>query len=126
MVPVSPHEWHGVVADWLQHGRFTTPHSCAATVLARGSVVPKYHEGMPLVHALDLYERKVCPTGNVWAVAEGMTNRQVASSAGAPVPWLSGPRCWFYRARKAGTSIDGLSFCFASGRVANIIHAVHT
>lgn len=81
---------------------------------------------MPLVHALDLYERKVCPTGNVWAVAEGMTNRQVASSAGAPVPWLSGPRCWFYRARKAGTSIDGLSFCFASGRVANIIHAVHT
>jgi len=80
---------------------------------------------MPLVHALDLYERKVCPTGDVWSVTVGMSDRQVAAVAGAPVPWLSGPRCWFYRAHKAGTSIDGLGFCFASGRVTAIKTAVH-
>jgi hypothetical protein len=28
-------------------------------------------------------------------------------------------------ARQAGSSIDGLSFCFACGRVANIVDAVH-
>lgn len=124
--PVSSKEWLDVLNGWLAHDRFTQAHSCASVVVARTHAPPKYREGTPLVHALDLYERKVCPAGNVWAVAEGMTNRQVASIAGAPVPWMSGPRCWFYRARMAGTSIDGLSFCFVSGRVANIIHAVHT
>lgn len=114
-----------MVNDWLKHGAFTQPHSCAATVVARSDVAPKYREGMPLVHALDLYERKVCRSGTVWSVRVGMTNRQVASIAGAPVPWMSGPRCWFYRAYESMTSIDGLSICFASGRVAAIRQAVH-
>jgi hypothetical protein len=80
---------------------------------------------MPLVHALDLYERQVCSAGDVWAVKVGMTDRQVAAIAGAPVPWRSGPRCWQYRASRAGTSVDGLAVCFVSGRVSEIKTAVH-
>jgi hypothetical protein len=123
--PVTSKEWLAVLNDWLGHSRFSEPHSCAAVVVARTHAPPRYREGTPLVHALDVYERAICPTGNVWAVRDGMTNRQVASTAGAPVPWLSGPRCWFYRAKKTGTSIDGLGFCFASGRVTQIKTAVH-
>jgi len=123
--PVSSKEWLAVLNDWLAHDRFTKAHSCAAVVVARTHAPPKYREGTPLVHALDVYERAICPLGNVWAIKDGMTDRQVASTAGAPVPWLSGPRCWFYRAKRAGTSIDGLGFCFASGRVADIKTAVH-
>lgn len=123
--PVSSKEWLAVLNDWLAHDRFTQAHSCAAVVVARTHAPPKYREGTPLVHALDVYERAICPAGNVWAIKDGMTDRQVASTAGAPVPWLSGPRCWFYRAKRTGTSIDGLGFCFASGRVADIKTAVH-
>jgi hypothetical protein len=54
-----------------------------------------------------------------------MSDRQVAGLAGAPVPWMSGPRCWFYRAQRVGTSIDGLGFCFSSGRVSAIKTAFH-
>ena len=123
--PVSLKEWLAVLNDWLAHDPFTQTHSCAAVVVARTHAPPKYREGSPLVHALDVYERAICHAGNVWAIRDGMTDRQVASTAGAPVPWLSGPRCWFYRAKRAGTSIDGLSFCFVSGRVADIKTAVH-
>jgi hypothetical protein len=81
---------------------------------------------MPLVHALDVYERKLCPAGDVWAVRTGMTDRQVALIAGAPIPWLSGPHCWNYHATKPGTSVDGLGFCFdQAGRVAGIKTAFH-
>ena len=123
--PVTSKEWLAVLNDWLSHDRFSQQHSCAAVVVARTHAPPKYREGSPVVHALDVYERSVCPAGNVWAIKVGMTDRQVASTAGAPVPWLSGPRCWFYRAKRPGTSIDGLGFCFASGRVADIKTAVH-
>ena len=123
--PVSSTEWQAVLNDWLAHDRFAQAHSCAAVVVARTHAPPKYREGTLLVHAFDLYERAICHAGNVWAIKDGMTDRQVASTAGAPVPWLSGPRCWFYRAKRAGTSIDGLSFCFVSGRVADIKTAVH-
>lgn len=123
--PVTSKESHAVLTDWLAHDRFTHTHSCAAVVVARTHAPPKYREGTPLVHALDVYEQAICHAGNVWAIKDGMTDRQVASTAGAPVPWLSGPRCWFYRAKRAETSIDGLGFCFASGRVADIKTAVH-
>lgn len=123
--PVSGKEWRAVVMDWETHGRFSEAHSCAATVVARSSVVPRFHEGMPVVHALDLYERHVCRQGSVWAVKVGMSNREVVALAGAPVPWMSGPHCWFYRARQPGTPIDGLGFCLASGRVAAVKTAVH-
>lgn len=124
--PITEREWHAVVSDWLAHGRFAQQHGCAAVVVARTRVVPAYHEGMPLVHALDVYERKLCPTGDVWAVRVGMTNRTVASVAGAPIPWLSGPNRWLYHTSKAGTSIDGLGFYFdRAGKVATIKTAVH-
>lgn len=124
--PVSFKEWQSVISDWGSHGRFSASHSCAAVVVARSRVAPAYHEGMPLVHALDLYERKVCLTGNVWAVQEGMTDRQVASIAGAPVPWTSGPHCWNYHTSKPGTSIDARTFCFAAnGKVSAIRTGYH-
>ncbi len=123
--PVTGKEWNSVVSDWAMHGKLAQPHSCAATVVARSRVVPAYHEGMPLVRDLDLYERQVCKPGNVWAVKVGMSDREVVTLAGAPVPWMSGPHCWFYRARQPGTSIDGLGFCFSAGRVSAIRTAVH-
>ena len=124
--PLTGNEWRAVVNDWSMHGRFAQRHPCAAVVVARSRVVPAYREGTPLVHALDVYERKLCPAGDVWAVQTGMTDREVVSLAGPPIPWRSGPHCWQYHASKAGTSIDGLAFCFdEAGRVAAIKTAVH-
>jgi hypothetical protein len=54
-----------------------------------------------------------------------MPDRQVASVAGAPIPWLSGPNCWAYHTTQAGPSIDGRSFCFTAGRVTLIRTAYH-
>jgi hypothetical protein len=123
--PVTGKEWHSVVNDWFVHGRFAEGHTCAAVVVARSRVVPACHEGMPLVHALDVYERRLCPAGDVWAVRIGMSDREVASTAGAPIPWRSGPHCWLYHASKAGTPIDRLRVCFKAGRVAAIQYGIH-
>jgi hypothetical protein len=98
--PVTVKEWHAVIADWSMHGRMTQPYSCAAVVVARTRVVPAYREGTPLVHALDLSVRSTCHGWWGSAAGEvriGMSDRAVAELAGAPVPWLSGPRCWTYR-----------------------------
>ena len=122
---VSEREWAAVISDWRAHGRFAGRHSCAAVIVARTHAPPMYKEGTPLVHALDLYERKLCLPGNVWAVRQGMSDRDVASVAGAPIPWLSGPHCWSYHATKSGTSVDGLRFCFTGGRVSEIDTAFH-
>jgi hypothetical protein len=67
----------------------------------------------------------ICPSGNVWAIKVGMSDQQVASIAGAPVPWLSGPRCWNYHASRPGTSIAGRTFFFTNGYVTRILTAVH-
>jgi hypothetical protein len=124
--PVTGNEWRAVVSDWSMHGRFAQRHPCAAVVVARSRAVPAYREGTSLVHALDMYERKLCSAGDVWAVQTGMTDREVVSLAGAPIPWRSGPHCWQYHASKPGTSIDGLAFCFdRRGRVAAIKTGVH-
>jgi hypothetical protein len=37
-LPVTRTEWHSVLSDWLQHGRFLNSHSCAAAVVARSRV----------------------------------------------------------------------------------------
>jgi hypothetical protein len=123
--PVTGKEWHAVVNDWFVHGRFAERHTCAEVVVARSRVVPAYHEGMPLVHELDLYERRLCHAGDVWAVEVGMSDREVASTAGAPIPWRSGSHCWLYHASKPGTPIDRLRVCFKAGYVATIKLAVH-
>ena len=121
--PVTGKEWHAVIADWSMHGRITQPHSCAAVVVARTRVVPTYREGTPLVHALDLAERSICHGwwGSVAGkVTVGMSDRTVAETAGGPVPWLSGPRCWTYRA-------SARTICFNDrGYVDRIIVVVHT
>jgi hypothetical protein len=123
--PVTGQEWQAVINEWFIYGRFVHEHACPAVVVARSRVGRKYHGPMALVHALDLFERKLCPAGNVWAVRLGMSDREVASVAGAPIPWRSGPHCWLYHASKAGTSIDRLRVCFKAGRVAAIQAGVH-
>jgi len=122
--PVDGKDWRSVLSDWGAYGRFTQPHSCAAVVVARAAATSL--KGDPVLNALNAYERRVCVRGNVWAVQVGMSNTDVATVAGAPIPWLSGPHCWSYHAGKQGTSIDGLTFCFdRTGRVADIKTAFH-
>jgi outer membrane protein assembly factor BamE (lipoprotein component of BamABCDE complex) len=64
---------------------------------------------------------------DVFAVKKGMTRAEVLSTAGKPYrrngPYGRG--CWFYRASKKGTSIDGMTFCFVNGRVSLVQTAVH-
>lgn len=115
--PVSPHEWAVVLSDWLKHGRFAGRHSCAAVVVARTHAPPTYKEGTPLVHALDVYERSTCSgSGSAAAIRVGMSDRRVADLAGAPVPWRSGPHCWWYR-----KPVYGRSVCFSSDGYVNRI-----
>jgi hypothetical protein len=120
--PVTGKEWHAVIADWSMHGRLAQPHSCAAVVVARTRVVPAYHEGAPLVHALDLSERSACHgwwESTARKVKIGMSDRAVADIAGAPVPWLSGPHCWTYRT-------SARTICFNQrGYVDRILFIVH-
>ena len=120
--PVTPAEAAAVRTDWFAHHRFAERHSCAAVVVARADAPPAYKEGTPFVHALDLDERAVCTTSaSAAAVRVGMSNRAVAETAGAPVPWRSGPYCWWYRKPD-----DGRRICFdARGYVDRIQIAVH-
>jgi hypothetical protein len=120
--PVTGKEWHAVIVDWSMHGRMMQRHSCGAVVVARTRVVPAYREGTPLVRALDLSERSIC--GGWWSsgaekVKLGMSDRAVAETAGAPVPWLSGPHCWTYR-------VAARTICFDNrGYVNRILIIVH-
>jgi outer membrane protein assembly factor BamE (lipoprotein component of BamABCDE complex) len=59
----------------------------------------------------------------VFAVKTGMTKQQVLKLAGSP--YHSGPNCWLYHASKQGTTIDGMRFCFADGRVSLIQTSAH-
>jgi hypothetical protein len=56
-----------------------------------------------------------------------MTEANVVATAGKPYrrggPYGRG--CWFYRASKKGTSIDGMRLCFMSGRVSLVQTAMH-
>ncbi len=124
--PVTRAEWKAVLNDWFAHGRFARRHSCTAAVVARSHTAPAFREGSALVLALDRFERSRCArNGDPWGVKRGMTDREVGTIAGAPVPWLSGPRCWLYRKDKPGTSIDGARYCFTRGRVTLVQIAVH-
>lgn len=124
--PVTQSEWRAALADVVAHGRFSASHSCAAVVVARTHAPPTYREGSTVVHLLDQFLYTRCRRfGNLALIRVGMTDRQVVNVAGAPVPWLSGPRCWFYRTHRPGTAIDGMGFCFSAGRVDAIQTAVH-
>jgi hypothetical protein len=52
-----------------------------------------------------------------------MSKQEVEKLAGHP--YRAGPNCWLYHASKSGTSIDGMRFCFTSGRVSELQTAVH-
>jgi len=122
--PVSTREWQSVLKDWLVHGRFSQPHSCAAAVVARTHAPPAYKEGTPLVDALNLYELKACrsPRHDPGAVEVGMSNRQVAALAGVPLPRFSGTKSWAY---PYGHFAIGLRFYFSpAGYVALVQRAV--
>jgi len=109
--PVTDRAWKAVLSDWLTHGTFAEPHSCAAAVVARTHAPPTYKEGSPLVDALDVYELSLCPSsGTPLVVRVGMSNTQVAEIGGVPVPSKSGPHCWLYRWADLG--VDGARICF--------------
>lgn len=111
-----------MITDWLEHGKFSSAHSCAAVVVARAHAAPAFAEGTPLVGALDLSERRLCRyPGNAAAVTVGMSDRQVANIAGVPVPWQSGPHSWLYRAPGDGRRI----YFTDSGYASKILIAQH-
>jgi hypothetical protein len=66
-------------------------------------------------------------SSGVFSVTKGMSRAQVIAIAGKPYRrgGAVGPNCWFYRASKKGTSIDGMRFCFKAGRVSKVQFAVH-
>jgi hypothetical protein len=123
--PVPGREWKAAINDWFARGELSTAHSCAAAVVARSHVQRSKH--LQLARALDKYARRICRSNpDPWVATIGMSNRDVATKAGAPVPGLSGPSCWYYRAKRPETSIVGLDICFdRRGYVARIIRAVH-
>jgi hypothetical protein len=59
----------------------------------------------------------------VFAGKKGMTKQQVQKFAGSPD--LRGPNSWLYHTSRNGSSIDGMRFCFTSGKVSLIQTAVH-
>jgi hypothetical protein len=112
--PVPARDWHAVVNDVLMHGRLGQTHSCAAVVVARAaaSTAPP-----ALKVALNRAEGRVCRRGDATRIAAGMSDTDVVRVAGAPVPWLSGPHCWVYRAVRR--------VCFSGGRVTRVQEVVH-
>jgi hypothetical protein len=94
-------------------------------VVARSHVTRNKGEALAL--ALNKFERLRCVTdGDPWTIARGMSNREVVTRAGAPVPWLSGPNCWYYRKARANTNIVGRTICFdRRGYVVDIDTALH-
>ena len=73
------------------------------------------------MHALDLYEIHVCRTpGNASGVLPGMSNREVAVTAGMPVPWMSDTHSWNYRLPGDGERV----FFTSSGYVSRVGHSV--
>jgi hypothetical protein len=63
----------------------------------------------------------------VFSVKRGMTEQQVRKVAGAPHARTRYGKsfCLRYYATKHGTPIDGMCFCFASGRVSLVQTSMH-
>lgn len=121
--PVSARAWQATISDYYRGG-LTRRDSCAATVVARAHLLPRFKEGTRIVTAFDRHERLVCPEPHdVMRIRVGMTDRYVANTFGWPVPWLSGPVRWLYRARVAGTSVDGVVVTFRNGTVTGVAFA---
>jgi len=123
--PVSGRQWRAAISDYYAFG-LSGADSCAATVVARTHLPPRFKEGTAIVHAFDLHERAVCTgTANPLSAIAGMTDAQIADMFGPPIPWRSGPRCWDYHASKAGTSVDGVRICFRQGVVSEVQRSMH-
>jgi hypothetical protein len=125
--PVAGREWKAVVSDWFGDRRLGSRHSCAAIVVARSRID---REKQPqLARDLSKFAQLRCISdGDPWAVVRGMSNREVATRAGAPVPWMSGPKCWYYKTWKpnADTNIVGRRICFDErGYAARFVTALH-
>jgi hypothetical protein len=103
-----------VLNDVLEHGRLGHTRSCAAVVVARAAASTAPPD---LKVALNRAEGTVCRSGDATRIASGMSNTDVVRVAGAPVPWLSGPHCWVYRAVRR--------VCFSGGRVTRVQEVVH-
>jgi len=106
--PVSGRQWRAAISDYYAFG-LSGADSCAATVVARTHLPPRFKEG----------------TANPLSAIAGMTDAQIADMFGPPIPWRSGPRCWDYHASKAGTSVDGVRICFRQGVVSEVQRSMH-
>lgn len=123
--PVLSAQWKAAISDYYASG-LSRADSCAATVVARTHLPPRFKEGTAIVHAFDLHERAVCTgTANPLSATVGMSDSEVADIFGPPIPWRSGPRCWDYHASSADTSIDGVRICFSNGVVSKIQRSLH-
>jgi hypothetical protein len=123
--PVSGGQWKAAISNYFSSG-LNSSDSCAATVVARTHLPPRFTEGTAIVHAFDVHARSVC-TGNADPLTAkvGMTDAQVADAFGAPISWNSGPNCWLYHTVKTGTSIDRERVCFVNGVVSTVQLGVH-
>jgi hypothetical protein len=127
--PVAAEEWKAVTADWLSDGRISGEHSCAAIVVARSHVSRRTDP--QLARALVNRAHTDCDSWGPLSedlswIKHGMSNREVATRAGAPVPWLSSSACWYYNRYKPNTSIAGYQICFdVRGHVTHIRTSQH-
>jgi hypothetical protein len=125
--PVAAREWKAVDSDWFSDRGRSSRHSCAAIVVARSHIDREKHPQLArdLSRLADL---RCVRDGDPWAVVRGMSNREVATRAGAPVPWMSGPKCWYYNTWKpnADTNVVGRTICFDErGYAATFTRALH-
>src|SRR5690242_4847290 len=97
--PVSGHAWNAVVDDWLDNGRFDHPHSCAAVVVAATNASGFHPAYSTFPHDIRALAHRVCRAGDATKVKLGMSNADVAVTAGAPRFPISGAHCWVYTTR---------------------------
>jgi hypothetical protein len=122
---VTSKQWIGVLNDWLDNARIDSRHSCGAVVVADAQLRAQHSPADPLyqraIPALGRYARKVCPRHPQLAkVVVGMTNAEVANTAGMPNrPTL---RCWLYSPTRGK---NGLRVCFNHARVSLVQGSVH-
>jgi hypothetical protein len=123
--PVLGRQWKAAISDYYASG-LSGADSCAATVVARTHLPPRFKEGTAIVHAFDVHERAVCTgTANPLSATAGMTDAQIADMFGPPIPRRSGPSCWGYHASQAGTYVDGVRICFSNGVVSEVQQGEH-
>ena len=120
---VTNRQVNAVFDDWYG-GRLTSPHSCAAVVVA-STRLPEGGGSVYSTVAVDFtrYATRVCTRDrDLNEIKPGMANSDVAALAGVPLMPVTG-RCWFYPS--ASHRNEGQAVCFHNGRVTGHPVAYH-